>query len=125
MNYLEKDDPLTYHIIGAAYKVHGELGHGFLEAVYQEALEVEFEKEKIPYQREVKLDVFYSGRKLQSFYQADFICYGEVLLELKAISQLSGTEEAQVLNYLKATGLKKALLINFGTSSLKLKRFVL
>ncbi|WDE99189.1 GxxExxY protein [Lentisphaera profundi] len=71
MNYSEQDDPLTYQVIGAAYKVHGELGHGFLEAVYQDALELEFSKQLMPYQREVKLDIYYSGEKLKSFYRAD------------------------------------------------------
>lgn len=125
VNYSKQDDPETYEVIGAAYKVHRELGHGFLEAVYQDALEVELLKQAIPYQRELKLDIYYSGEKLNSFYKADFICYGTFLVELKALTKLSGAEESQVLNYLKATGLKKALLINFGSSSIQIKRFVL
>ena len=125
MVFSQQDDPETYKIIGVAYKVHGELGCGFLEAVYQDAFEVELLKQGLMYQRELKLDIYYSGEKLNSFYKADFICYGTLLVELKALTKLSGTEESQVLNYLKATGLKKALLINFGLSSIQIKRFVL
>ena len=122
--YSEQDDPVTYKVIGAAMKVHRNLGPGFLEAVYQEALEIEFQKQETLYEREVKLSIFYEGQELKTFYQADFICEN-VIVELKALSQLSGTEESQVLNYLKATGLKKGLLINFGSSSLQYKRFAL
>ena len=122
--YSEQDDPVTYKVIGAAMKVHRNLGPGFLEAVNQEALEIEFQKQETLYEREVKLSIFYEGQELKTFYQADFICEN-VIVELKALSQLSGTEESQVLNYLKATGLKKGLLINFGSSSLQYKRFAL
>lgn len=106
-------------------KVQSELGCGFLEAVYQEALEVEFKQQNIPYQREVKLPVFYCGVKLNTFYQADFICFNSIIVELKALKTLSGTEESQVINYLKATGITKGLLFNFGEKSLKTKRYIL
>jgi GxxExxY protein len=118
-------DNQTYEIIGAAMQVHSELGCGFLEAVYQEALEIEFQKRDIPYVREKKIPVFYCGSELKTYYQADFVCYGNIIVELKAIKKTLEIEEAQVLNYLKASKLKKALLINFGEKHLVFKRFVL
>jgi len=104
--------------------VHGELGHGFLEAVYAEALEREFIDRAIPFQKEVRLPVMYRGRPLTSSYRADFICFSSVLVELKAIQRLSGIEEAQVINYLKASGLNRAILLNFGTPRLQYQRLV-
>ena len=117
-------DEETYAIIGAAMTVHSQLGHGFLEAVYQEALEHEFRFLNIPYQREHKLPIYYRDAKLKTYYQTDFICYGSVIVELKALQQISGIEESQVINYLKASGLNRALLINFGTPKLQHKRLV-
>lgn len=116
-------DKQTYEIIGAAMTVHRELGCGFLEAVYQAALEREFKRLGIEYEREKRLPVYYKDEVIAE-YQADFVCYGEVIVELKALQHLSGTEEAQVLNYLKATGLHRGLLINFGRRSLEYKRLV-
>jgi len=117
-------DPLSYTIIGAAMTVHRTLGHGFLEPVYQEALEHEFVACGIPYQREFPLPIRYRDKVLQTSYRADFVCYGSILVELKALQKLSGTEESQVINYLKASGLEKALLINFGAPSIEYKRLV-
>ncbi len=120
---LERRDAQTYEIIGAAMAVHRELGHGFLEAVYQAALAREFSLQGIPFQREQRLSVSYRGEIIAE-HQADFVCYGEVIVELKALQKLSGVEEAQVINYLKATGLQRGLLINFGTASLQHKRLI-
>jgi GxxExxY protein len=114
----------TKEIIAAFYEVHKQLGCGFLEGVYQEALALEFSLRKIPFQREKKLNISYKGFELDKCYQADFICYDKIIVELKALSALSSEHDAQVLNYLKVTGLKVALLVNFGEQSLKFKRFI-
>jgi len=105
-------------------KVHRELGCGFLEAVYQDALEIALTKQGIPFRREQKIAIFYCGRELKSYYVADFICFDSIIVELKALSEMSGKEKAQELNYLKATKLRKALLINFGKESLEHQRYV-
>jgi len=117
-------DERTYKIIGAAMEVHKELGCGFLEAVYQEALGREFNVQGIPNEPQPIIEIFYKGQSLDKKYQPDFVCYDEVIIEIKAISNLSGIEEAQLINYLKATGLKVGLLLNFGAKSLEHKRFV-
>jgi len=122
---LTENDPRTYAIIGAAMEVHKQLGCGFLEPVYQEALTVEFSKSKIPFRREVRLPIFYKQVRLNTPYRVDFICFEEVAVELKALAQLSGTEEAQLLNYLKASGHEIGLLLNFGKRSLEYRRFIL
>ncbi|GAB4442887.1 MAG: hypothetical protein Fur0044_39310 [Anaerolineae bacterium] len=116
-------DPNTFAIIGAAMEVHRELGSGFLEAVYQEALALEFDRRGIPYQPQAELPIFYKNQRLKAIYKADFICYGTIIVELKALARLSGLEEAQIINYLKATGLQIGLVLNFGTPSLEYKRF--
>jgi len=113
-------DERTYKIIGAAIEVHKELGSGFLEAVYQEALGKECVYQGIPF----KPQPAYKGKVLDKTYQPDFICYEEILVEIKAISILSGVEEAQLINYLKATNLHAGLLLNFGSQSLEYKRLV-
>ena len=117
-------DQRTYKIIGCAMEVHKELGCGFLEAVYQAALGEEFGIQEIPYKSQPVVEIFYKGKPLNKVYQPDFVCYDEVILEIKAISNLSGIEEAQLINYLKATRLKVGLLINFGAKSLEHKRLV-
>ena len=104
-------------------EVHKQLGCGFLEAVSQEALEQEFILQDIPYEREKQLPVFYKGKKLNTFYRVDFFCYQEISVELKALPALSGTEESQIINYLKASETPVGLLANFGSSSLEYKRF--
>ena len=117
-------DTETYAIIGAAMMVHREMGCGFLEAVYQEAFEKELQIQAVPYKREVELPVYYRDVRLKAYYKADFICFDTVIIELKALPKISGTEEAQVINYLKASGKNKALLINFGAQQLQFKRLV-
>ena len=117
-------DQRTRKIIGAAMEVHKELGCGFLETVYQEALEREFLEQEIPCKSQPIVEILYKGRPLHKTYQPDYVCYNEVIVEIKAISGLSGIEEAQLINYLKATGLKVGLLINFGAKSLEYKRLV-
>lgn len=124
MRVIDKRDPQTYAIIGAAMEVHHQLGHGFLESVYQEAAVVEFTACQIPFEREVNLPVRYKETLLPVHYRADFVCFAEIIVEFKALSNITNSEEAQLLNYLKATGLKRGLLINFGSSSLQYKRLV-
>jgi len=114
----------SYKIIGAAMEVHKELGAGFLESVYQEAFELELQKQSIPFEREKLLNIFYKGQKLKKRYMSDFVCYDEIVVELKALGELNSDHEAQILNYLKTSGLKLGLLINFGTRSLEYKRLV-
>jgi GxxExxY protein len=117
-------DEQTYSLIEAAMAVHGELGRGFLEADYCETLEREFTARNIPFQREARLPILYRGSPLTVSCRADFVCYSSLLVELKAIQHLSGVEESQVINYLKASGLARALLFNFGTPRLQYKRLV-
>ena len=105
--------------------VHRELGRGFLEPVYQEALAIEFDYLGIPYEREDEIEIIYRGVPLDKKYKADFVCYGEIILELKATDSLAKEHTAQVLNYLKATGYQLGLLINFGARSLQYKRIIL
>ncbi|HEY4761572.1 MAG TPA: GxxExxY protein [Thermoguttaceae bacterium] len=121
---LNQRDPQTYAILGACMEVHNELGYGFLEAVYQEALQYELTQLGVPFAREVPLPVRYKDETLQCAYKADFICYESVIVELKALAQLTTIEYAQIINYLKATGLQRGLLINFGAPRLEYKRFI-
>ena len=123
MKYLTEGDPGTYAITGAAMEVHQQLGCGFLEPVYQEAFAVELSKREIPFHREVKLPVFYKEIRLNTPYRVDFVCFDGVAVELKALARLSSTEEAQLINYLKASGHEIGLLLNFGARSMEYKRF--
>ena len=114
----------AFKIIGAAMEVHKELGCGFLEPVYQEALEAELMMQQIPFEREKEIFITYKGMQLNKSYRADFICYDKIVVELKSVSELNNEHEAQVINYLKATGYKVGLLINFAERTLKHKRLV-
>jgi len=121
----EQRDPRTYAIIGAGMDVHRELGSGFLESVYQECLAIEMNERGMRFLREVQLPVHYKGRRLSTDFRADFLCFEQVVVEVKAQSAFTGVDEAQLINYLKATGYGVGLLLNFGESSLKYRRFVL
>jgi GxxExxY protein len=124
MELLYKDE--VYAIIGAAMDVYNNLGSGFLEAVYQEPMEIETASRKIPALPEQKLYVKYKGMPLKKFYEADLICYEKIIVEIKAMEKLTSREEAQILNYLKATGIQVGILINFGAhNNLEWKRLVL
>ena len=118
-------DQQSHAIIGAAMDVHRELGFGFLEAVYQCALALEFQDRQLPFRAEVPLPVRYKGKLLTCGYRADFICYDGFLVETKAITELTRADDAQLINELKATGLQRGLLLNFGAPSLQFKRLVL
>jgi GxxExxY protein len=118
---MEKD-PQTYQIIGAAMEAHRELGDGFLEAVYQAALVIEFTRRRIPFRTEVELPIEYKGMRLSCGYRGDFVCFDNVVVEIKAT--LVPPDQAQLLNQLKATKYRCGILINFGASSLESKRMV-
>ena len=116
----------SYDIIGSAFKVYNNLGHGFLESVYQEALEIEFQRNGIPYEREKEIKIIYDGIELKQTYKADFVCHDKIIVELKAVSALDDAHNAQVYNYLHATGYKLGILLNFGNSEgLERERIVL
>lgn len=130
MALVEKDADLffkeeCYKIIGACMKVHRELGSGFLEPVYHEALVVEFNKQGIPFESEKVFKIIYSGVELKSTYVADFVCYDKIVLEIKATSSLSDAHVSQLLNYLNASKMRVGLLVNFGEASLRYKRCAL
>jgi GxxExxY protein len=114
-------DELTYKIIGCAMKVHGTLGNGFQEVIYQRCLAIELEKEGLIFSREQEMPIFYEGVEVGS-RRADFVVENTVLVELKAIIQLEDVHLAQALNYLQAYKIDKGLLINFGSRSLEVKR---
>lgn len=114
----------SYNIVGAAMDVYNELGSGFLEPVYQEALEKEFLMRNLPYRREASLTIYYKNEPLLKQYIADFICYNNIIVELKALDKLNSNHEAQVINYLKASKMELGLLINFGSNRLEYKRLI-
>ena len=113
---------LTNRILKACYTVHNELGCGFLEKVYQEALEVQLSEMDIPFEREKHLPITYHGKVLKCDYIADFVVDNKVIIEIKAVTEMSPIFEAQTINYLRATGIKVGLLINFGIRQIQIKR---
>ena len=117
---LSKD--LTDRILKAAYMVHNELGCGFLEKVYQEALAIQMTEMNIPFEREKHLKIFYHGKCLQCDYIADFVVDDKVILELKAVTEMDNVFKAQTINYLKITGYKVGFLMNFGQEEFQFKR---
>ncbi len=104
----------SYAIQGAVFEVYREMGGGFLEAVYQECLAIEFRRREIPFEAQKDLSLVYKGERLQQIYRPDFVCFGKIVVELKTAKELAPEHRAQVLNYLKATGLRLGLLVNFG-----------
>ena len=107
----------SYAINGAAMEVYNQLGHGFLEPVYQEALEKEFLLRGIPFEREKLLTISYKGEKLKQTYKAEFVCHGKIIVELKAVSELTDAHRSQVYNYLHATGFRLGIILNYGFSN--------
>ncbi|MGQ0541771.1 MAG: GxxExxY protein [Blastocatellia bacterium] len=121
---LFKDE--VYSIVGAMFEVYKTLGTGYLEAVYQEALAVEFTQRRIPFEREHQLSIFYKDVKLQKRYCPDFVCFGQMILELKVLPKMTKIEVAQLINYLKITKMKLGMLANFGSSpQLEWNRYIL
>ena len=115
----------SYAVIGAAMEVHRVLGPGFLEKVYQEAMQLELSALRIPFEAEKPIGIEFKGQCLTQKYYADLVCFEQIIVEMKALKQLSGKEDAQLLNYVRATGFKVGLLINFGShGKLEHKRFV-
>lgn len=114
----------SYKIIGSCMTVHNALGAGFLEPVYQDALEKQFEKDKIHFRREQVLNIFYEGDKLNRYYKADFVCFEKIIVELKALSFIHNDNILQVRNYLRATNMHLGILVNFGERSLTYKRIL-
>jgi GxxExxY protein len=113
----------SYQIVGAAMKVHGILGPGFTEKVYQDALAVEFKERGIPFSREVELHASYKGNILSGTYKPDFICYDRIIVEIKAVKELDDVHRSQAINYAKVAGYRLSLLLNFGQPSLGKERF--
>ena len=121
-DFLYKEE--GYKIIGCFYTVYNTLGNGFLESVYMEAMSKEFDKNGIPYKREEKIEVFYNYEKLKKYFKADFLCYNDIIVEIKAEKFISEASKSQVLNYLKASNHKIAYLANFGSDKIFIKRFI-
>ena len=113
----------SYQIRGAAFEVYKEMGHGFLESVYQECMEKELARSHVPFLAQPELSLSYKGEKLEQTYKPDMICFDKIVVELKAVSELLPKHEAQLINYLQATGMKLGFLINFGSHpSVKIER---
>ena len=121
-NIVYKDE--SYAIIGAAMEVYNQLGSGFVEKVYQDALEIEFELRGIPYKREEHLPVFYKGRQIKHDFFVDFICYDKIVIECKAVSEILDIHKIQTLNYIKINNLKLGIIINFSNQSFEYRRIV-
>lgn len=121
---LYKDE--VYAIVGAAMEVYNDLGPGFLEAVYQEALEIEMETRGVPFKSQQELNIFYKGRKLKKTYTPDLFCYDKIVVDLKALERLTPVEFAKMKNYLKGTKFELGVLLNFGNATqLETKRIIL
>ncbi len=120
----ESDDPRTYTIIGAAIEVHRVLGAGFLEIFYKDALAIELALRKIPFRRELPISIEYKGRPIRGEYRIDFVCYEDIVLEIKARSNTGPADHAQVISYLASSKRRVGLLLNFGGAKLEQKRFV-
>ena len=114
----------SYEIVGDIIAVQKELGCGYLERVYQDALEYEFKMRKIPYEREKNIQIMYKGKPLGEPFRADFVCYDKIIVELKAVEELLSIHRAQVLNYLKATGFRLGILVNFGEQMARIERLL-
>jgi GxxExxY protein len=112
LNILHREE--SYHIIGSCFEVYKEKGNGFLEAVYQECLAIEFTERDIPFQEKPKLQLHYKSHTLKQEYEPDFVCYGKIVVEIKAIKQLANEHRSQIINYLKSTDYSLGLLVNFG-----------
>ena len=126
MQSILKFEKETYAIRGAAFEVYSVMGKGFLEAVYQECLQIEFAARGVPFLSQVQLSVSYKGTELQQHYRPDFICFGMVVVEIKSVSLLINEHRAQLMNYLKATGFPIGILLNFGHHPLmEVERFVM
>lgn len=115
----------SYNVIGACMEVHRVLGHGFSEAVYKEALEIEFRLRGIPFEREKRFEILYKDQRIARYFIADFVVYGQIILEVKCISNFEKEHSAQVLNYLKCSKSPVGLLVNFSRNSLEQKRLIL
>ena len=113
----------AYEIIGAAMDVHNTLGQGFLESVYQEVLEIEMNKRNIPFTAQAKIQIQYKDVPMEHYFIADFVCYDKIIVELKSVSTILPEHEAQIINYLRATGFKLGILLNFNEESLFFKRY--
>jgi GxxExxY protein len=120
----DADDPRTYAIIGAAIEVHRVLGAGFLEIFYKDALAIELALRGLPFRRELPIAIEYKGRPIRGDYKMDFVCYEEIVLEVKARSNTGPADHAQVISYLASSKHRVGLLLNFGGAKLEQKRFV-
>ena len=114
----------SYKIIGSCLTVFNKLGSGFLESVYQEALEIQFKQDNIPFEKEKRLRIKFDKIQLDKFFKADYVCFNSIIVELKATPFIHANDIAQVLNYLRATGMRLGILVNFGENSLIYKRIL-